>query len=240
MTGTVQVYWRPGCPFCRRLLGSLHRSRLPIEEINIWEDPTAAATVRSIAGGTETVPTVAVGDRRLVNPSAAQVIDAVRAQAPELLDGIDQDMAARTAAGHRWAAAALITVAFAVGWVLLAVAHPGTTYHVAPLIVAAACPVVARWQAGTALSVRGGLWATGFGGAVAGTATALLAAAGELRGPTVTGSAGTLTETVVSLLIGVAAGAAIAWARHVRRDQGRRSPTGPPHDDPTTPESRRP
>jgi mycoredoxin len=30
-------------------------------EINIWEDPQAAARVRSVANGNETVPTVFVG-----------------------------------------------------------------------------------------------------------------------------------------------------------------------------------
>lgn len=239
MIGTVQVYWRPGCPFCRRLLGALHRSGLPFDEINIWADPAAAATLRSIAGGTETVPTVVVEDRRLVNPTARQVFDAVRAQAPELLDGIDQDAAPHTATARRWATAPLVSVVLAMGWVLLAAAHPGTTYHFAPLVVAAACPVVTRWQAGSALSVRVGCLVAGFGGAAAGTATAVLAAAGDLNGPTLTGSAHAVTETVVSLLIGVAAGAAIAWTRHVRHDQGRRSPAGPSHDDPTTPQSRR-
>jgi hypothetical protein len=60
----------------------LHRSRLPVEEINIWEDPAAAAAVRTITGGDETVPTVVVGAKAMVNPSARQVIAAVRAELP--------------------------------------------------------------------------------------------------------------------------------------------------------------
>jgi mycoredoxin len=60
----------------------LHRSRLPVEEINIWEDPAAAAAVRAITGGDETVPTVVVGAKAMVNPSARQVIAAVRAELP--------------------------------------------------------------------------------------------------------------------------------------------------------------
>ncbi|BAV43138.1 glutaredoxin family protein [Mycobacterium ulcerans] len=81
----VVVYWRPGCPFCWRLRRGLRRRGLPTREINIWTDPDAAAAVRSVADGNETVPTVVVGDVAMVNPTAGQVIDAVRTQAPELL-----------------------------------------------------------------------------------------------------------------------------------------------------------
>jgi mycoredoxin len=82
----VVLYWRPGCPFCWRLRSGLRRRRLPTREVNIWADPDAAAVVRSIADGNETVPTVVVGDVAMVNPTAGQVIDAVRTHAPELLD----------------------------------------------------------------------------------------------------------------------------------------------------------
>jgi len=36
-------------------------------ELNIWTDPAAAAFVRSVNGGDETVPTVAVAGETLVN-----------------------------------------------------------------------------------------------------------------------------------------------------------------------------
>ena len=85
MTGdraAATVYWRPGCPYCSRLLGDLGRIGLPVDKVNIWEDPEAAATVRSIANGNETVPTVVVGDTAMVNPRAADVVDAVRRHTP--------------------------------------------------------------------------------------------------------------------------------------------------------------
>jgi mycoredoxin len=47
---------------------------VPFTEINIWEDPDAAAFVRSAADGNEVVPTVTVGGAALVNPSAAEVL----------------------------------------------------------------------------------------------------------------------------------------------------------------------
>jgi len=69
----VVVYTRPGCPYCFTLRAGLRRSGLTFREINIWEDPDAAAFVRTVANGNETVPTVVVGDVRMVNPSARRV-----------------------------------------------------------------------------------------------------------------------------------------------------------------------
>jgi glutaredoxin-like protein len=70
----VTVYWRPGCGFCRALRRGLDRVGLDRTEVNIWEDPQAAARVRSVAGGNETVPTVFVDDHALVNPAVAEVV----------------------------------------------------------------------------------------------------------------------------------------------------------------------
>ena len=75
-TPEITVYWRPGCGFCRMLRSSLHRAGVATTEINIWDDPSAAAMVRSAANGNETVPTVEVAGRFLVNPSAKQVMAA--------------------------------------------------------------------------------------------------------------------------------------------------------------------
>ena len=75
------MYWRPGCPFCGSLFRQLEHHDLAHRRVNIWDDPAAAATVRSVARGNETVPTVTVGDVALVNPSAGEVarlLDAAR------------------------------------------------------------------------------------------------------------------------------------------------------------------
>jgi mycoredoxin len=76
----VTVYWRPGCPFCSSLFRQLERADIAHERVNIWEHPDAAAVVRSIANGNETVPTVVVGTIGMVNPSAAQVSAALAAR----------------------------------------------------------------------------------------------------------------------------------------------------------------
>lgn len=80
----ITFYWRPGCGFCMGLERGLSRLGLPLDKRNIWDDPDAAATVRSIANGNETVPTLVIGEAQLVNPSVDKVLAAVRDQAPHL------------------------------------------------------------------------------------------------------------------------------------------------------------
>ncbi|MCC5951700.1 MAG: hypothetical protein JJU45_06345 [Acidimicrobiia bacterium] len=75
----IVVYWRPGCGFCMSLRARLRRRGVPTVDVNIWDDADGAAFVRAHAGGNETVPTVAVGDSVLVNPSSVDVLDAGRA-----------------------------------------------------------------------------------------------------------------------------------------------------------------
>lgn len=69
----ITVYSRPGCPFCFMLRRGLHSRKLRYTEIDIWQDPDAAAQVRAVADGNETVPTVHVAGEWLVNPKASEV-----------------------------------------------------------------------------------------------------------------------------------------------------------------------
>lgn len=78
----VTVYWRPRCLYCVRLRMALRLRGVSARWVNIWQDGQAAAFVRSVAAGYETVPTVVVGDRALVNPSPGQVIAALRGAQP--------------------------------------------------------------------------------------------------------------------------------------------------------------
>lgn len=70
----VTFFWRPGCGFCTRLRVGLEGAGVVLDERNIWDDPDAAAFVRSVARGNETVPTVVVAGKALVNPPAAAVL----------------------------------------------------------------------------------------------------------------------------------------------------------------------
>lgn len=78
----IVVYWRPGCPYSIKLRTQLRLTRLKYTEVNIWDSPDAAAYVRSVAGGNETVPTVDVAGYPLVNPSLRQLLSAAREHAP--------------------------------------------------------------------------------------------------------------------------------------------------------------
>ena len=77
----VVVYWRPGCPFCSGLFRQLDKLGVEYTRTNIWDDSSAAAFVRSVANGNETVPTVSVGGKSLVNPRGADVVALLEAEA---------------------------------------------------------------------------------------------------------------------------------------------------------------
>lgn len=84
---TVVVYWRRHCPYCASLRRALRHAGLPTVEHDIWAEPEAAAFVRRVAGGNETVPTVVVDDEVFVNPSARTVLEAAGHPVPPgLLD----------------------------------------------------------------------------------------------------------------------------------------------------------
>ena len=86
----IDFYWRPGCPFCMNLERKLDNLNVPLNKQNIWEKPEAAETVRSIADGNETVPTVVIGNAKMVNPSPGQVLQAISNNAPELMpEGVE-------------------------------------------------------------------------------------------------------------------------------------------------------
>ena len=59
----IEVMWRPGCPFCMKLRGALKLRGVTTTEVDIWSTPEAAARVRDVADGNETVPTVFIGPR---------------------------------------------------------------------------------------------------------------------------------------------------------------------------------
>ncbi len=67
------MYTRPGCPFSAKLRAKLALARIPYTKVDIWQDPEAAALVRSVNDGNELVPTVRVGDVFLSNPSLRDV-----------------------------------------------------------------------------------------------------------------------------------------------------------------------
>ena len=81
----ITFYWRPGCGFCARLERALVNAGIPLDRHNIWDDADAAAAVRAIARGNETVPTLVIGPVGMVNPSPDEVVLAMRTHTPDLL-----------------------------------------------------------------------------------------------------------------------------------------------------------
>lgn len=69
----VVVYWRPGCGFCAMLKARLGGLRDRATWVNIWDDEDAAAFVRSVNDGNETVPTVVIDGIPVTNPDPAVV-----------------------------------------------------------------------------------------------------------------------------------------------------------------------
>jgi mycoredoxin len=76
----VVIYWRPGCIYCLRLRCRLRRAGRHATWVNIWRDEEAAAFVRSVNDGNETVPTVLLDHQPFTNPAAQLVLDRLRAR----------------------------------------------------------------------------------------------------------------------------------------------------------------
>nr|WP_051145660.1 glutaredoxin domain-containing protein [Ornithinimicrobium pekingense] len=76
---SVVIYWRPGCGFCQRLKGHLGAAGEQATWVNIWQDEEAAAYVREVNGGNETVPTVVIDGVPHTNPRPAKVLERLQA-----------------------------------------------------------------------------------------------------------------------------------------------------------------
>ena len=75
----ITVYGRPGCPGVTPLLRFLDSVDAAYDYVNIRQDPEAAARVRALAGGYESVPTVVLPDgRALVEPGTFQLRTALQ------------------------------------------------------------------------------------------------------------------------------------------------------------------
>lgn len=106
----------------------------------------------------------------------------------------------------------LTSVTITTVWTGLALRSPTLTYHFAPLLAAAAWPVVARAARGRA-TVAVGLRAAGGGLLVAVLATAELHSLDALRGPALIGGSAT-TEAFLNAAVGAAWGARAITRRH--------------------------
>lgn len=230
---SIEVMWRPGCPFCGSLRRGLSRAGVVTTEHDIWSSADAAARVREATGGDETVPTVFVGDRALVNPSVRQVVDAIRAADPDYRPVATSATGREGGAGTRkiLSAGLIWTLVVAVAWSALVAWRPTTTWHLAPLILAAAWAwVVAQDTSSRDPSARRHIMLAGGGGLGAAlTLTGVLSAAGRLDGPTWTGSGTPVVEALLLSLCGAAIATAMGLLRTVRRTTSASARLGTSH-----------
>jgi len=72
--GTITMYSTTWCGYCRRLKTQLDSVGIGYTEVNIEEQPDAAAFVEQVNGGNQTVPTIVFPDgSAATNPSLADV-----------------------------------------------------------------------------------------------------------------------------------------------------------------------
>nr|WP_238383492.1 MULTISPECIES: glutaredoxin domain-containing protein [unclassified Nocardioides] len=213
------MLWRPGCPFCSSLRRGLRHAGVATVEHDIWASPAAAARLREVTGGDEIVPTVIVGAQSLVNPSVRQVLRALETEYPEHhqeASAADEPPAGPSGAGF---AGPVWTAVVTAAWLVLAGWQPSTTWHLAPLLVAAAWPwVVGQHQSPDDPSARRRIVVAAVAGlTVASLATGALAAIGHLEGPTWTGSGSTVAEALLLAGAGSLLAMVAGLARTVRR-----------------------
>lgn len=216
---SVTVYWRPGCGFCRTLRRELDRVGVERTEINIWEDPAAAAVVRFHAQGNETVPTVLIGgDLALVNPTAAEVVATCeRIAGSSVPVGPQVQARGPLATPSPWPGMAW-TLTACVVWTGFALTNPTTTYHLGPVVALLSWPVIDRGHKPRDGWLPGVLAAAGATMLVAVT-TLLLVSRQALAGPALIGPNAT-AETFA--LTATAALAAFILARPRRRRPAKR------------------
>ena len=72
----ITVYTRVSCAPCALLVADLDAAGVPYEEVSISGNARAEARAADLNNGSAVTPTVVVGDRVLINPSAGEVVEA--------------------------------------------------------------------------------------------------------------------------------------------------------------------
>ncbi|GAC1364896.1 MAG: hypothetical protein NVSMB32_07870 [Actinomycetota bacterium] len=112
--------------------------------------------------------------------------------------------------GSRWWTGASASIGIAGLWLGLALTHPGTTYHFAPPLVAAAWPVAERWHRSGPAPPPAAAGSALAGSLVALAATGFLLARHALGGPTLRHSANAWVEVILGVGVGAVLGGVIA------------------------------
>ncbi len=113
-----------------------------------------------------------------------------------------------------WEGAAVAAVV-AVGWLLLALNQPTTTYHFAPLVLVIAPVALMRMRVNRSLPWRSVLTGTGIGAVLALVAAGILFASHALRGPGLVADIGPVAEIFIAIILGMAIEIASTAVRRV-------------------------
>jgi mycoredoxin len=74
MPDTIIIYGHPSCPDLGSIIGLLKQSKVKFTYIDIHQDSAAAARVRAINNGNESVPTLAFSDgSTLTEPTVGEL-----------------------------------------------------------------------------------------------------------------------------------------------------------------------
>src|SRR5690349_6876395 len=78
----LAVYRRDHCGYCWKLERALRAAGVEYDRRDIYADPEAAAFVRSVNDGNETVPTVVLDGTVMTNPKPADLLRALGVESP--------------------------------------------------------------------------------------------------------------------------------------------------------------
>jgi glutaredoxin len=62
----VEIFVKPGCPYCRALKRKLEHDQTPYVEHDVERDPRSLQRMLELNGGRRNVPTIIMGDEALV------------------------------------------------------------------------------------------------------------------------------------------------------------------------------
>ncbi len=102
--------------------------------------------------------------------------------------------------------AAAVSAFLALGWTIIALLNPSTTYHFASVIVTVAPPFYLRVRTEKRLAAGRAVAASAIGAVVALVADAVIEALHSMRGPTVLHLGNPLVESLVGIGVGLVAG----------------------------------
>ena len=89
MTDRLTVYRRDYCGYCRMLERALHGAGVDNDPRDIYDEPQAAAFVRSVNNGDETVPTVVLPNGEVrINPRPKDLLREIGIEPPQWRDRV--------------------------------------------------------------------------------------------------------------------------------------------------------